>query len=45
MEVVTLHTGENGNRNLLDLCGCQDEDSIARRLLNGLQQRIEGTGT
>ena len=41
-EVVPLAAGTDGGRHLLDLGGGQDENDVGRRLLQGLQQGVEG---
>ena len=41
VKVVSLAPGENGHRNFVSLCGCQDEDHIGRRLLQCFQKGVE----
>ena len=43
-EVIHLASAENSRQYLVFLGGCQDEDSIRRRLLQGLQKGVERTG-
>ena len=41
-EVVMLAAGENRGRNFVDFGGREDKHDMRRRLLQRLQQRIEG---
>ena len=43
-EVEALAAREDGGRHLVRLGGGQDEDGVHRRLLQGLEQRVEGLG-
>jgi hypothetical protein len=42
LELEVLAAGEDGHGNLAVLGGREDEDHLGRRLLEGLQQRVEG---
>ena len=42
-QVEPLAAGEDGHRHLADLGGGEDELGVGRRLLEGLQERIEGS--
>ena len=44
LEVETLATGEDSWQHFMHICGGQDKDSIAWRLLQGLEQGIKGFG-
>ena len=43
-EVEALAARQDGGRHLVRLGGGEDEDDVRRRLLEGLQQRVEGLG-
>ena len=43
-EIIALAAGEDGGGHLVDLCGGQDKKHMFRRLLQGLQQGVEGAG-
>ena len=40
-EIEALAAGEDGSRHFLRLRGREDKDHVSRRLLNGLEQRVE----
>ena len=43
-EIVPLAPGQNGGGHLMDLGGGQNKQNVLRRLLQRLEQRIEGAG-
>ncbi len=43
-ELETLAAGLDGGRELVNLCGCQNENDVGGRLLQGFQEGVEGLG-
>ena len=41
-EFKTLHPWQNGRRNFVQFCRCEDKNHIFRRLFQRLQQGIKG---
>ncbi len=44
LQFIALATGQDGNRDLVQLGGGEHEIDVGRRLLQGLQQGVEGLG-
>ena len=42
VEVVSLAAGEDGRKDLMFLCGSQDEYCMCRWFLQGLEEGVEG---